>query len=614
MIIRLVLLVLISSLLIACQDESKTTVKNEFFYVEVTADQTLLWSVSASTQLRAIVKDQDGIVASSQPSFVWSTSNAGVATVSASGLVTAVSDGTATITASGNGFAGEVSIGVNTSAVAVSGQVRYEDQYYSQSGITGTTAYKPVRFATIDLLDGANNVVQTTTTDSSGNYSLGISSGSSFSIRVIAKTASSFNTNIEVTDMSGNLYAATQTLNLSDLNTANVDISIASGLAGAYNIMDVMSAASEWVASLTATVQSPLRVSWALGNAWGTYYCSAGGGSYCFNGSGIYVLSETGLSGDHDEFDDDVLLHEYGHYITHTLSADDSPGGCHAFSSLDLDVRLAWSEGWGNYVPAAVKSWLRADVTRSNILSTPVTTAESVYIDTYGTSAFSKDMANPGGAYIHSTSEIAVAKMLWDVTQQFGATNVWDVMENYIPLSSIPVSFDVFYDGWINRMSPAGADLAALESITAGRQVYFTLDAFEDDSVKNLSRSLAVGGTENHYLYQNASSDSDVVAFDVVAGNTYRVETYNLMNGVDTYLKIVNGSDSLIAQNDNVNSLIGNDPVCGTRVMHTTTALASVVQFTASTTETLYAVVSAPAVQNVSAGRYGSYSLKITQQ
>ena len=42
------------------------------------------------------------------------------------------------------------------------------------------------------------------------------------------------------------------------------------------------------------------------------------------------------------EFDDDIILHELGHYVLGNFSRDNSPGGAHSLSG-HYDIRLTWS-------------------------------------------------------------------------------------------------------------------------------------------------------------------------------------------------------------------------------------------------------------------------------
>jgi hypothetical protein len=58
---------------------------------------------------------------------------------------------------------------------------------------------------------------------------------------------------------------------------------------------------------------------------------------------------------DSDEFDDSVIVHEYGHLIAARFSRDDSPGASHGLGDM-LDPRVAWSEGWANFFSCAVRN------------------------------------------------------------------------------------------------------------------------------------------------------------------------------------------------------------------------------------------------------------------
>src|SRR5574341_543648 len=61
-------------------------------------------------------------------------------------------------------------------------------------------------------------------------------------------------------------------------------------------------------------------------------------------------------SGDHDEFDDDVILHEYGHFMAFSFSKAAEAGGAHYLNDSTQDIRLAWSEGWATFLSAAVRN------------------------------------------------------------------------------------------------------------------------------------------------------------------------------------------------------------------------------------------------------------------
>jgi hypothetical protein len=65
----------------------------------------------------------------------------------------------------------------------------------------------------------------------------------------------------------------------------------------------------------------------------------------CFSGDSISVLS---TATDPDEYDDLVLLHEYGHFWQKNYSKSDSLGGNHSFGSR-VNPQLAWGEGTATF-------------------------------------------------------------------------------------------------------------------------------------------------------------------------------------------------------------------------------------------------------------------------
>ncbi|MBL0313014.1 MAG: hypothetical protein IPP78_09950 [Holophagaceae bacterium] len=56
-----------------------------------------------------------------------------------------------------------------------------------------------------------------------------------------------------------------------------------------------------------------------------------------------------------DEFDDSVIVHEFGHLVSHRLHADQSTKGIH-YLTREYDWTLTWSEGWASAFQAVVRS------------------------------------------------------------------------------------------------------------------------------------------------------------------------------------------------------------------------------------------------------------------
>jgi hypothetical protein len=116
------------------------------------------------------------------------------------------------------------------------------------------------------------------------------------------------------------------------------------------------------ICTQTFTVAPKVQFFWTKGVSPGVYLGDAsraisffvptsGGGLY----SGIYLLG--GVQGstctDTDHFDRAIIIHEYAHFLEHVFSRSDSPGGSHNGNSV-IDPRLAWSEGFANFIQAAV--------------------------------------------------------------------------------------------------------------------------------------------------------------------------------------------------------------------------------------------------------------------
>ena len=141
---------------------------------------------------------------------------------------------------------------------------------------------------------------------------------------------------------------------------------------------------------------------------------------YLPNYNKLFILG--GVKGDvnnsdTDHFDNSVILHEYGHFLENMFYTSDSPGGFHSGTTL-LDPRLAWSEGWGNFIQAAVSG-------------------SPYYVDTFGNNnGFTQDIfridledqgigtidkpcpdCGPGNTYVEEGNfrEFTITRALWDI-------------------------------------------------------------------------------------------------------------------------------------------------------------------------------------------------------
>jgi len=377
----------------------------------------------------------------------------------------------------------------------------------------------------------------------------------------------------------------------------------------------------------------PLNVYWQAGHSdYGTYYCSNTISRIsCPQGGGIYLIGGYASGGDTDQFDDDVILHEFGHYIEDQLNIQDSPGGTHYLSDTDSDIRLAWSEGWGSFVPGAVKRWLADNDPQR--LSSVAGLPPSYFVDSYGQYAMiSMDFGDPdsyycwsgSACYSYSSSEVAVSNVLNGLNQSYGFAAIWNSVSAYLPYQTpFPASLETFWDGWVTQRSPNSAELASLYDIFGRSSIYYRADNFESDNSYVAAKpysSCSNCDTPQHYLYtSNIGSDRDYVYVDLSAYQTYSIETYNLGNAADTYIRVLNASGSQAYSADG--SIMANDNRPGTvfcqplespcKVHNDAKTLSSLLQFTPTMSGQYIVEVSTSSSRPQSAGRYGSYSLLI---
>ena len=534
---------------------------------------------------------------------------------------------------SGGGDGNQQSVAVQTMQIA--GVIQFEDKEYGAFGFNGNTSFKPLRYAVVDLVDASNRVVASTLSDEAGHYSLA-GSGANMRVRVLAQTGVASGAVITIHDHSGNIYAVIDQLD-AERNQVNIDISADSDVAGAFNMLDVFTSSTEFVGQLSNKPLPDLNAYWqAKSNRYGTYYCSSSyrSGS-CPQGKGIYILGGRTGGGDSDHYDDDVLLHEYAHYIEGMVGAQDSPGGVHYLTENDQDLRLTWSEGLGGFFPAAVKTWMAQQ--RPELLSTADGLSPTHFVDTYGSTAgISIDMANPNtlfcpwgqDCFVYSSSEVAVVKILTGLMNEFGMQAVWDTYANYMAKgTALPATLETFWDGWITQRAPGSEEMSTLQAVFNERLVFYQQDRFEMDNSVGMYRKLSVCDTgacdsETHHLYYDSfSGDRDLVAFDGIKGRNYLIETVELSNGADTYIRILDTAGNQVF--DIYGQVMVNDNRPGTvycgmyddpcRIHNDSDMLSSELNFAPATSGTYYIEVTTSSSKAAAAGRYGTYSLQITE-
>ena len=123
-------------------------------------------------------------------------------------------------------------------------------------------------------------------------------------------------------------------------------------------------------------------------------------GSYYSDDSTSMVIADD--PSNRDEWDDSVIIHEWGHFADNQFSCYQNPGGSHSLPGMNngfAGQRLAWGEGYPDYYQSAARSIM------------PGTDSVRFYVDPDGPTV---DLENMSGVTASERDEGAIAAMLWD--------------------------------------------------------------------------------------------------------------------------------------------------------------------------------------------------------
>ena len=229
----------------------------------------------------------------------------------------------------------------------------------------GGTSSDTVSFNVQALLESA-------VSDNNGNYLMVVPSQTDVAVRVRAELKNSNvpTWDVEIRDNTLNTSTPLDSrplfvLDGSVFNVGDVDVSRnltattgwgGAGYSGArasapFAILDaIYSAMSVVIAQDPSAVFPALDVFWSVNNrsvqGTGTFdenIASGEIGTSFYSGNRLFLLGME--DDDTEEFDDHVVVHEWGHYFEDNFSRSDSIGGAHGLGQ-SLDMRLAFGEGF----------------------------------------------------------------------------------------------------------------------------------------------------------------------------------------------------------------------------------------------------------------------------
>ena len=450
-------------------------------------------------------------------------------------------------------------------STTVSGKVTFDMVPVAVSGAQpqlnyAATARQPARSIVVEAIDGnSQEVLATASTNATGDYTLVAPNNRSVLIRALAKMNSmGVNTApfsvVDNTDGgaqwategavfgSGTVSTLTQNLNAGS-GWTGAAYDNAQRAAGPFAILDTIYQAAQKVIAIDAALAFPaLEINWSPNNIAsagrqtlgqiGTSFFAFGVNSNGVPTRQIYLLGFA--NNDTDEYDRHVVAHEFGHYLQSAFSRDDSVGGLHGQSDR-LDMRVAFSEGWGN-------AWAG------------ISLANPVYADTNGRNQVGGlsfnvsqgDSTNPGWF-----KEASVQKVVWDFSNspEIGFTPMWNALKNGLTRSAALVGIHAYARALADANPAATAaisNILATQAITFPTSSYFGNETnFGSPVLTNVNPIYlsygAIGSTLGNICVDNAA---DPLRHGNKAGEFRYVRLSLAQSGVRTFSVTQTGSGS----------------------------------------------------------------------
>jgi hypothetical protein len=409
-------------------------------------------------------------------------------------------------------------------AIEISGTIHYERVHPQNSGTSSFLNYSDITQETakqvlVIAIDRSGNLINSTSTDDQGRYILSnIPSNSDIKIRVYAKMEKTNQWDVKVINNSNNnaLYGMEGNFVNSGFSNSvrNLTATASSKNAPPFAILDSIYLAMSKVHAVDSTVNFPLlKINWSVNNInTGTYY----------DGLDNIVL-QGDQQGDSDEYDNHIVIHEWGHFFERIFSRADNIGGAHG-ANEHLDIRVAFGEGFGNALSAMV-------------------TDDPLYFDTFGNNGWNMNIEQA----VHETpgwfSEASIQRILYDLYDSnndgadrlsLGFKPMYEILVN--GQRNTPSFTSIF--SFINELKKANATVTTkIDAITASEDIATIEDSYGSNRVSSLEegslplyQELSIDKTIgnicsfNHYGVYNKLANHKYVRFTINNNNTYPIQ------------------------------------------------------------------------------------------
>ena len=389
--------------------------------------------------------------------------------------------------------------------ITISGRITFDRLQFQPTVGQGLNAANPVESPAREVVVEAvanGSTVASTTTDANGDYSFSVPANTNMSIRARARmektgAAPTWSFTIRNNTNSDAVYALQgDTFNSGAVNLTR-NLRATSGWGGTsytgtraaapFAILDTVYRTKQLILGAAPAAQFPeLNLYWSdqnrpddgsvtwrfcpdTGDIGTSFYFRDPSGTAtddCTQATplpaGIYILGAFATNGDTDEFDQHVIAHEFGHYFEDRFSRSDSIGGQHGGGD-QLDLRVAFGEGWGNAFGAMA-------------LGDPQYRDSSRGISQDGGFNLESDDGAPEGWF----SEFSVGEILWDI---------FDTAAE--PGDTVTLGFAPIY----SVMAGPQVDTDALTSIFSFASALRSANGSSSGAIQNLLDNEDINGT-----------------------------------------------------------------------------------------------------------------------
>ena len=367
-----------------------------------------------------------------------------------------------------------------------------------------------------------------TSTDKNGIYTLYVPENTNVKIRAYARMFQKGRWDVAVADNTAQkaMYVIEGELHNSGTSATKRDLYAPSGWSGygytstreaaPFAILDSINQAMQKVLDARPNTTFPqLTVNWSINNV------AAGGdqslgqivtSNYDGN-SNLWILGDA--NSDTDEYDNHIIVHEWGHFFEDKFSRSDSIGGPHSAGD-SLDIRVAFGEGWGNALSA-------------------IATDDPIYFDTAGdmqSSGWFMDIENASHENPGWFSEASIQRILYDLYDSnndgmdnisLGFGSIFDVMVDKEKNS--PAFTSIF--SFIHALkSENPSDAYKIDQIVASEQISSIQDAYGSH------RTNTAYGSYTEPIYRTLKAGQSITQC-----NKNRYGSYNKL-GNRTFIKV----------------------------------------------------------------------------